>query len=467
MALAATTSILLMAACGSGGNPVVPPLPGGFSDASLSGTYVMRQTGFGGTGAFSETSVFTADGKGKLTITVDDIQNPTPVGPGEETLTGTYNINSDGTGLLTFDYTPTSSNYQITMIDDNHFYAMEGDTYATSSGYGVLQTSIAAPSGTFVFKAHNTGFSSRVGAVTLAGANITGNEDLIVLESAPTSSVINGGSSAPDSNGRGTFTLTDGSSFNYYVVSPSEFYFMSNSSAGSLEIGQANVQTATTLAAGSYVFGSRGDTVLTNPLGIHSAGVFTTDGVSTISGGTVDYVQDTNVYAGATVSDPSGFTLAASGRGTTNLLLSGAPAVSQIFWVVNGTSAYYITDNTAAAEDGSFSLQSGAPFSALTSQAAFVIDGFPSVPPGQADQVGAFEPTSSTAFNWKEQANQAGGLTAIGTNGTYTVSANGRVAVTVNGITPSLIFYLSSANTGFMVEEDWNDGGVFALQASQ
>src|ERR1035437_5317137 len=124
MVLAAMTSVLLMGGCGSSGNPIIPPLGGGFSNASLKGQYVMRQTGTGvnqtGTSAdpFSETTVFTADGSttGNLNILVDDFdQDGVQLVP---TLpeTGTYIIAKDGTGSLSFG----GSNYAITMIDDRH-----------------------------------------------------------------------------------------------------------------------------------------------------------------------------------------------------------------------------------------------------------------------------------------------------------------------------------------------------------
>ena len=87
-------------------------------------------------------------------------------------------------------------------------------------------------------------------------------------------------------------------------------------------------------------------------------------------------------------------------------------------------------------------------------------------------RVGVFETTSS-GFNWNQAANAFDvGLdeydpTSTGTNGTDTVSSNGRAAVVVNGITPTLVFYLSAPNTGFMVQEDGAIGGAFAQQASQ
>jgi len=140
MALAAVSSIVLAAGCGSG-TGLVPPLGGSFTNSSLSGQYVMKQTGTGinqaGTSAdpFSETTVFTADGSGNLSILVDDFdQDAAQLTPTTLPETGTYSILSDGTGSLSFD----GANYSITMIDNNHFYLNEDDTFATSAGYGQM-----------------------------------------------------------------------------------------------------------------------------------------------------------------------------------------------------------------------------------------------------------------------------------------------------------------------------------------
>jgi hypothetical protein len=475
MALAAIASIFLAVGCGNGGGNITP-LKGSFSNSSLSGTYVMKQTGFfenntGASQAFSETTVFTANGSGALTVIEDD---GGPQGPGTESLAGAYQINTDGTGSMTFN-NQTTSTYALTMIDTNHFYVMEGDIYATSSGYGVLQTSTSMPSGAFVFKSHNFDISSRVGGVVITGNAFTGNQDLLNLGSTNLSQAITGNLAAPNANGVGTFTLTaptGSTSGNYYVVSPSEFYFMANPTSGSLEIGQAQAQTASTLAAGTYVFGSRGDTTQNQP-GVHSAGVFTTDGNGNITGGTVDYVEDGNVEdgngSGLTVNAGAGYIMDPSGdgNGTITLPLSNGVTLSQVFWMASPTNAYFLNNSSLAVEDGTFSQQSGT-VSALSSQAAFVMDGYPG---SLGDQVGDFLATSSTAFNWNEQANLAGdGAAAIGTNGSYTISSNGRVEVTVNNFNPasSLVFYLSSPNTGYMVEVDGSGdiGGAFTQQTS-
>jgi hypothetical protein len=494
MALAAISGIFLTAGCGSGGGPIVP-IGGGFSTASLKGQYVISQTGIGLNQArtsndpFSETIVLTADGGGHLTIPVDDFnQDGTPYGL-TSSLTGTYSIASDGTGSLLFD----NSDYAITMIDDSHFYVIEQDTFATASGFGEKQDTTAAPSGTFVFKAHNLKTSSRVGGITITSGAISGTEDLLNLGALSSSVAITSSvaMTAPDSNGRGTFKLSDGTLFGYYVVNAGKFHIMSSS--GALEIGQAEAQVApaggfslaTLPAAASYVFGSSGDTSVSGTAGIHSAGVFTTDGAGNIEAGSstvpgaVDYVQDSTVNSNLAVSGGT-YTLDASGNGngTINLALSGGTISQQIFWMVNGSRAYFLANNTAAVEDGTFSQQTGGPFTALTSQAAFVMDGFDVT---YKDRVGAFKPTA-TSFNWNQAANSFdptvsnGGLpSAIGTNGTYQVSSNGRATVVVNGVTasgvnPGVVFYLSSANSGFMVQEDivgYDIGGAFSQQAIQ
>ncbi len=479
--MALATMVTLLVAVGCGSSPIIRPLGGGFTNASLNGPYVITQTGIGvvqplvGTGAapFSETIVLIADGNRNLTVNVDDFdQVGGPFGLTSH-LTGTYSISSDGTGSLFFN----NSNFTISMIDDSQFYVIERDAFATASGFGEKQDTTAftaAPSGPFVFKAHNISSSSRVGGVTITGGVISGTEDLLtpglLSSSKPIVTAIP--MSTPDSNGRGTFTLDDGSSFNYYVVSPGKFHFMSNSTSGSLEIGQAEAQTGgpfsvATLAAGtSYVFGSSGDTNFA--AGIHSAGVFTTDGNGNITAGTVDFVQDTTVNSNLLVSGGTYTLDATSGHGEIDLFVS-VGTIKQKFRMVNGTRAYFLTDSTAAVEDGTFSLQQGVPFSALGSQAAFVMDGFDVT---FKDRVGAFQPTSS-GFKWNQTANAFDSTIGIGTrtttatNGTAQVSLNGRVAVTVNGVTNNLVFYLSSPGTGFMVQEDADIGGSFTQQASQ
>ncbi len=485
IALAMMGLLLLALGCGTGGS--LPPILGGnFTNASLNGQYVISQTGIGGnqqgtgTAPFSEVIVFTADGNGHLAVAVDDF-NQTGTLFEDKSLSGTYAISRDGTGALQINVNGTLLNYGITMIDDSHFYIIEQDLFATASGFGEKQdtTAFAAvPTGNFVFKAHNLSISSRVGGISVTAGAISGNEDRLNLGSQSINEAISGSfSTPPDANGRGSLSFLDSggtSNFFYFVVGAGNIRLLSN--AGFLEVGQAEAQSggpfsvATLTSGSSYVFGSSGDTI-SNPLAIHSGGVFSADGNGNIlPGGAVDYVQDSTVNSNLGVSGGA-YTLASNGRGTVNLSLSGGTIGAQIFWLVNGTRAYFLVNSSAAVEDGTFTVQQGAPFSTIGAQAAFVMDGFDTA---YKDRTGAFQPTTGNNFNWDQSSNSfdttlGGTPSSLGTNGSFQVSSNGRVVVTVNNVTNSqaLILYLSSPSSGVMVQEDADIGGSFSTQASQ
>src|SRR5208337_2027406 len=104
MALAATTSILLMAACGSSGS-VGTRNPVGFGVGSLSGTYVFSASG---TDVANETffaiaGTIDADGKGNITKggSFDLIDPKIGVFPDESLSASTYSVGTDGRGSAT------------------------------------------------------------------------------------------------------------------------------------------------------------------------------------------------------------------------------------------------------------------------------------------------------------------------------------------------------------------------------
>src|SRR5271169_2477268 len=102
MALAAISSILLMAACGSGGFPP-PPNPGGFTTASLTGTYVFSLQGLDGSPApLAVAGTLVADGKGAIAggmIDVIDAANgapPTTAAQPIDPARSSYSVSTDG-----------------------------------------------------------------------------------------------------------------------------------------------------------------------------------------------------------------------------------------------------------------------------------------------------------------------------------------------------------------------------------
>src|SRR6266403_4308871 len=114
VAVVAIATLSLAVGCGFGGGGNGGGGGGGntgFSNAILNGQYVFSQKGLSITqdltavDFFSEGGVFTADGNGNLTNIIDEFTQSgqffTTFGA---PLTGTYHINNDGTGLLTFNF---------------------------------------------------------------------------------------------------------------------------------------------------------------------------------------------------------------------------------------------------------------------------------------------------------------------------------------------------------------------------
>ncbi len=512
--MVAITTLLFAAGCGfgfggggngGGGGGGGQLLNGNYSNTSLKGQYLFSLTGVGvnqtvtGSDFFSEAGVFTADGNGNLNILDDDFNQSGQLFPLNGTATGTYHINKDGTGFLIFNYS-VRVNYQITLIDDTHFYLTEQDTFATGSGSGEKQDTSgfgSIPSGTFAFKMHNLGTTARVGAIGISAGNIAGFEDLLVAGSTiqaqnPPTPITGLIETPPDANGRGQFNV-DGVLLYYYVVSsaPSSGKFRFLSRTGSLHTGQAEVQTggpysnATLAANTSYVFGGSGETGSVFG-GVHSAGVFTSDGNQHITAGVFDYTQDGSVFSNQMLQTTNAGTYSVdptTGRVILNLNPQSGLANQKILWLVSPTRAYFVANNASTVEDGAVTLQQGSPFSNsnLNGQAALFMDGFDTA---FKDRSGALLPGGSGSLKWSSLAdsfdvNANGGIgsgtlsSQLFTTGTYQVSSNGRVTVTVknlnNSTDSSTVFYLTSANSGFMVQEDQqvNIGGAFAAQSGQ
>jgi hypothetical protein len=108
MALAAISGIFLAAGCGNGSS-FTPPNNQGFSNSSLSGTYVFSSQGVDANDyPVSIAGALVANGTGGITAgTIDvvdavfDISPATPPSPVAQTISGgTYSIGSDGRGLV-------------------------------------------------------------------------------------------------------------------------------------------------------------------------------------------------------------------------------------------------------------------------------------------------------------------------------------------------------------------------------
>jgi hypothetical protein len=493
MALAAMTSILLTAGCGSSGSPVI--VKGGFTNASLKGTYSFTVKGYGfnaGTLAaanfFIEGGVFTADGNKNITAGTDDFVEAS----GNTTLaftdnvTGTYSISSDGTGSLTLNFLGGGQEvFAITLSDSGDLYLEEADGGGTSAGSAHLQTSTTTPSGTFVFRTHDVQTSATMGTMAISAGAVSGSFVMVQNGAAVTGSIGAGGSMTAPTGGRGSITyLVNGLTHQaeYYVVSPSKFLLL-DTTAGVLSIGLAEQQSNVTFSAaslsGSYAFGSSGETAAGF---VNTVGAFTTDGVSQVTAATFDSVQDGSVSSDQTAT---GTYLVDNsvGNGSGSFTLGG---LTRDIWMVSPTRVYFIALNGANVEDGTIDQQSGTfTNTSLGTQAAFFMDGFNGnqIPFGAftdvalEDRVGTLVPSGSDTLGTNYLASffapglLVGATNPVGLSGTYSVAANGRTTAQLSGSgnTLNVVLYLTSNSTGYVLDSDTgiNMSGTFTAQPQQ
>ncbi len=486
MALAAISGIFLTAGCGSSGSPVI--VKGGFSNASLKGTYSFTVKGYGfnantltAANFFIEGGVFTADGNRNITAGTDDfveaVANTTQAFT--DSVTGTYSIGSDGAGDLTFNFPGGGQEtYRVTLSDDGDLYMEEEDGGGTSAGSAHLQTSATTPSGTFVFRTHDVQVSATMGTLVISGGAVSGSY-LMVQNGTPVSGSIGaGGSITAPTGGRGSIIYTVNGvthQAEYYVVSSSQFLLL-DTTTNVLSIGLAEQQSATAFSAaslsGSYTFGSSGET--TTPGFVNTVGVFTTDGVSQVTAANYDSVQDGAVSSNQT-STGTYLIDNAIGNGSGSFTIGG---LTREIWMVSPTRAYFIALNGANVEDGTIDQQSGTfTNTSLSAQAAFFMDGFDGtgVDGLFKDRVGTLVPSGTDSLGTNYVASffdfvaLAGGSSSNNFTGSYSVASNGRTTTVLNGFTDNVVLYLTTDSTGYVLQADTgiNMSGRFTAQPAQ
>jgi hypothetical protein len=490
MALAAIAGIFLTAGCGTSGGPII--VKGGFSKASLNGSYAFTVKGYGfnvnsGTANyFVEGGVFTADGNGNITAGTHDFvevlgsTTQSFLGNG---VTGTYTINKDGTGdlvlkLVSGPLSGISEALRITLSDTDHLYMEEEDGSGTSSGSAELQTSTTLPTGTFVFRTHDVFVSATMGTMAISAGAVSGSFLMVQNGTPVTGSIGAGGSMTAPAGGRGTITYSVNGlthSAQYYVVSSSKFLLL-DTTTNILSVGLAEQQSAAAFSAaslsGSYAFGSSGETP--TPGFVNTVGVFTTDSVSQVTAANFDSVQDGTVASNQTATGT--YLIDNSvGNGSGSVTIGG---LVRDLWMVSPTRAYFIALNGTNVEDGTLDQQTGVfTNTSLGTQAAFFMDGFDAtgVDALFKDRVGTLVPSGTNSLTTNYVASffdfnaVAGGASPNHFSGSYSVASNGRTTTVLNGFTNNIVLYLTTNSTGYLLQADTgvNMSGTFTAQPAQ
>jgi hypothetical protein len=402
LAIFSAAAALFAVACNSGSSVVPPPPPtGNYSVSSLKGQYTFSMAGedLNG-GSISRVGSFIADGTGKITGALEDVNDE---GSAIQTVSfsgGTYTIDPNGHGTMQFvQGTTVALQFSLVLSSTSDGLLIQTDLNATSSGNFTLASattpavfSLSQINGNYVFDVSgvrslttgDVGFSM-LGQLKTNGSSVSGGlldeDDGVSGPSGPV--VISSGTSyqldPANGNGtnfgRGTISFVTGlGTFNFifYIVDANRFKLL-ETDAGLLNSGDAILQqTVPTLSSGftgSFaVLVGGSDT--NGPLA--EVGRFTADGSQNLN--TVFFDLNDAGSLPNTISSPTtptyliDTTNAGSGRGTMTFTttVSNLGQFSFVFYLISPTQGFIQDTSTGVVADGSFEAQSGGPFTAAS-----------------------------------------------------------------------------------------------------
>lgn len=389
-------------ACGGGSSVVAPPTPtGNFSTSSLKGQYTFSMAGedlVGG--SISRVGSFIADGTGKITGALEDVNDE---GTAVQTVSftgGSYSVDANGHGTMQFlQGTTVALQFSIVLSSTSQGLLVQTDLNATSSGNFTLASAttpaaftLSQISGNYVFDVSgvrslttgDVGFSI-LGQLKTNGSSVSGGmldeNDGASGASGPVAIVSGNSYQLDPSNGngtnfgRGTISFTAGTrtfNFIFYIVDATRFKIL-ETDAGLLTSGDAILQqtvpTQSSGFTGSFAL-LLGGSDTNGPLA--EVGRFTADGSQNLNTVFVDLNEAGSIPN--TVSNPATPSYqidtanAGSGRGTMTFTttVSNLGQFNFVFYLISPTQGFIQDTSTGVVADGSFEAQTGGPFTATS-----------------------------------------------------------------------------------------------------
>jgi hypothetical protein len=473
--------LMVVAGCGGGGGSIATPAKAGFTNANLNGTYSFSVTGSNAGGFFAFAGTLQANGSGTITGGTIDVNSPgTLATPSNTSLSGTYNVLSDGRTIVNL--TTSLGNFTLVavLLSNSNGLVIRFDNNATASGSLDLQNSgafsTAALAGSFAFNLSgiNAGGNpdSTAGAFTFdsAGTVTTGVQDLNDNGAVLANTAISSGTVSSPTSGRGLITLNTSNGaldFAFYVIDANHIRLISTDVAPAFS-GDAFRQPSSLSVASAFPAGSFAFTLAGAAAGspFVAGGILNADGNGNITSGST---EDNNMAGTLTqnIAVNGTYTMANTGRGT--LLLNGTNQSFAIYPTMTGGLQMLVL-NTAIAS-GTALQQSGMPFANSTVSGNFGLN-FSGVNLNQVvevDTVAQFAANGNGGMTGASDFNFAGSLSPSQTlSGTYSFAANGRGTGTLNfaGSNFTVIHYIVSGSRVLFIEADNQQPavGVFAQQ---
>jgi hypothetical protein len=329
---------------GSNGSPVTATatITISYSDQSLSGPYAFSYAGNDGSGFFAVTGSFVADGNGNIVSGIEDIQSfLTGISTAVPIMASTYSVGSDGRGSASIKTNRGTATWRFALSTNLHAELTRFDTNTAGGGTIDQQTlnattnsSLSVISGRYTFELLGLdGSSNPLGVAAEFSANGSGgipntnaildyNDNDTVTRADTTLTGSYSFDAANAGTGRGTLTLQSAAfgvanprTFTFYAVgttsnctnqaSVCQLHLIETDglafTAGDIFLAAASPG----LADATYVFTTGGG----SSGGAYAAGgVFASDGVSSISSGTLD-INNAGTYNQGESVGPCGFSV--------------------------------------------------------------------------------------------------------------------------------------------------------------
>jgi len=466
LTLISFVALSALVACGGSSGSSTPSNPStgnavGFSNSNLNGAYVFSGSGVNSANYnFDLLGVFTADGNGNVTSGYRNVytDKPTTV---QESVTGTYSVNTDGRGQLILNGNSGQGVYRFVMQSPSTASFFQFSSGADDTGRIQLQSTVAAPAGTYVVRLQGEDSSQNVygavGGITISGTAITGTVDQNDDGTLSAQLATSGSLTAPDSTGKGTLTLILGNvthHFTYYVVSSNHIELIGTD--GYALNGYADIQTSvagTTAAfSGDQVFsmsgqGSNGSLLETGRL--------TLDGAGNVTNAIEDYTQGatTGSYFGA-VAFSGTYTAAANGRWTATI--GGSLASNLIGWQVSPQQSVVLAWNTSSTivETGTLRAQNTTiTTNSITGPYAVNLSGYNYNDLGYVELGGNFDASAGSLSGTIDSQTPGYYNTDVAASGQYSIAANGR-SPNGNVAGVAVVIYTVDANTAYLISSD-------------
>src|SRR3984893_7515043 len=414
----------------------------GYSTSSFQGQFAFSMSGRNASGAFSRAGSFTADGAGRLSGGLEDVNLAACVTTNPFSFVGSYTIGLDGRGTMVFNDGCSPATFNFVLVNSNQLQITGFDASGTAAGQASLQDlsafRVSGLNGTYVFDFTgvdgSSKFLSQIGEFTADGLGGITNGLVDTNDAGATSSQVSfTGSYQVSSTGRGTATFGS-SHFSFYIVSRGSAKFVGTDAALVLA-GQTAQQAPNTPFDPTFLNGSFAFLLSGSASGgtgvIATAGSFSADGNGKLTTGVLDQNANGSPATNVTFSNGS-YSVGSNGRGMATF--STTPSRTFVFYLsATGSAVVQETDSSIAA-DGLFIQQQSTAFSFASIQGSYALQttGLSAASlqtiSGQVSANGTGAISSGTI-----DINTAGTTTSEAASGAYSLPAsNGRATLTLN-----------------------------------